>query len=663
MYFVKHYSLFDKSKFSIGFYLVPYKNIDIEERREAVKILYSNAVSGVAVSTLVSFILVFAFDLNNKEKYIWLGIMVTLLVIRAVDVVWFIKIKNSNPLFNANNYLKRFSTGCTLTALSWCSYALWFHNGSSTIEITTTIAILSAFAGGSANLLSGSRITAIIYSIILLAPYSILLTLSDNNYHYVLGLLGLTFTVIMIASSYKSASFTQSAIRLKNQNRELLNEMENKVEQRTEEIYRLSNTDSLTNLLNRAAFLKNANKRLIKNPDEPFALLFVDLDGFKQINDSLGHKIGDQVLKEVAQRISNVCDQHVIKCRWGGDEFLILATYRNKTELFEFSNKVIQSISAEHEVYRYQKWLSATIGIAIYPEHGNDLNALIRSADTAMYHQKRIAKGSINIYNDSLKLKQEREALLSQRLACAIEENSLRLVFQPIVDSKTSKVTSFESLLRWQLGGENIFPDEFIAIAEQYGLITELGIWVIEQACIQATKLSHLQPQIAISVNVSVIQLQDPDFVSKVLKIVNRHQVKPKNLHIEITESVFAEDKLTFLTAVKALQKQGFCISIDDFGTGYSSLSSMLDIGVDIVKIDRSFIQNMDKRGLSIIHAIVQMASTLDFTVVAEGVETIEQANTLTKIGVSHLQGYYFSKPMEVGFVDAYLNEQNKQCS
>nr|WP_231620500.1 EAL domain-containing protein [Pseudoalteromonas sp. NSLLW24] len=466
----------------------------------------------------------------------------------------------------------------------------------------------------------------------------------------------------MIASSYKSATFTHSAIKLKNQNRELLNEVENKVEQRTEEIYRLSNTDPLTNLLNRTAFLKNANKQLADNPKEPFALLFVDLDGFKQINDSLGHKVGDKVLKEIALRISNVCNQKLYKCRWGGDEFLILATYQNQTELIEFANKVLQSISAEHETYKYQKWVSATIGMAMYPEHGSDLNTLIRSADIAMYHQKRMAKGNINIYNDSLKLKQEREYLLSQRLASAIEENSLRLVFQPIVDSKTSKVTSFESLLRWQLDGENIFPDEFITIAEQYGLITQMGLWVIEQACIQANKFNHLPTKIAVSVNVSVIQLQDPNFVTKVLKIVNNHQVEPKDLHIEITESVFAEDKLTFLTAVKALQKQGFCISIDDFGTGYSSLSSMLDIGVDIVKIDRSFIQNMDKRGLSIIHAIVQMASSLDFTVVAEGVETIEQANTLTNIGVSHLQGYYFSKPMEVDFVDAYLNEQNKLC-
>jgi len=646
---------------------VPYKNLNSEERRESVKILYSNAISGIAISIVVSFILVFAFDLNNQkisyEKSIWLSIMVVLLAARAIDVMWFYKTKKDSPLFYADTYSKRFSTGCILTALSWCGYALWFHSTSSAIETTTTIAILSAFAGGSANLLSGSRVTAVLYSIILLAPYSFLLTFSNENYNSVLGILGLAFTSIMVASSYKSATFTHSAIKLKNQNRELLNEMENKVEQRTEEIYRLSNTDPLTNLLNRTAFLKNANKQLADNSQEPFALLFVDLDGFKQINDSLGHKVGDKVLKEIARRISNVCNQQLFKCRWGGDEFLILATYQNQAELFEFADKVLQSIGAEHEAYKYQKWVSATIGIAIYPEHGSDFNTLIRSADTAMYHQKRIAKGNINIYSDSLKLKQEREYLLSQRLACAIEENSLRLVFQPIVDSKTSKVTSFESLLRWQLDGENIFPDEFIAIAEQYGLITELGIWVIEQACIQATKLSHLQPQIAISVNVSVIQLQDPDFVSKVLKIVNRHQVEPKNLHIEITESVFAEDKLTFLTAVKALQKQGFCISIDDFGTGYSSLSSMLDIGVDIVKIDRSFIQNMDKRGLSIIHAIVQMASTLDFTVVAEGVETIEQANTLTNIGVSHLQGYYFSKPMEVDFVDAYLNEQNKLCS
>ncbi|WP_024593553.1 MULTISPECIES: EAL domain-containing protein [unclassified Pseudoalteromonas] len=645
---------------------MPYNNLSNNERKEALKILYSNAISGIAVSVLVSVALVFAFDITNEktnhDKVVWLGIMMCVLTLRIIDVGLFLKAQNSRQPYNTHSYLNRFAIGCISTAVSWCGYALWFHSTSSTVEVTTTIAILSALAGGSANLLSGSRFTAVLYSFTLLAPYSFLLALSNDHYQHVLGLLGLTFATIMIASSYKSATFTHSAIKLKNQNRELLNEMENKVEQRTEEIYRLSNTDPLTNLLNRTAFLKNANKQLADNPKEPFALLFVDLDGFKQINDSLGHKVGDKVLKEIALRISNVCNQQLYKCRWGGDEFLILATYQSQTELIEFANKVLQSISAEHETYKYQKWVSATIGMAMYPEHGSDLNTLIRSADIAMYHQKRMAKGNINIYNDSLKLKQEREYLLSQRLASAIEENSLRLVFQPIVDSKTSKVTSFESLLRWQLDGENIFPDEFITIAEQYGLITQMGLWVIEQACIQANKFNHLPTKIAVSVNVSVIQLQDPNFVTKVLKIVNNHQVEPKDLHIEITESVFAEDKLTFLTAVKALQKQGFCISIDDFGTGYSSLSSMLDIGVDIVKIDRSFIQNMDKRGLSIIHAIVQMASSLDFTVVAEGVETIEQANTLTNIGVSHLQGYYFSKPMEVDFVDAYLNKQNKLC-
>ncbi|MEL0640938.1 bifunctional diguanylate cyclase/phosphodiesterase [Pseudoalteromonas aliena] len=646
---------------------MPYNNLSTGERKEALKILYSNAVSGIAVSILVSVALVFAFNINNEkanhDKIVWFGIIMCVLTLRVIDVTLFFKTQKSNQPYKIHSYIRRFTVGCILTAMSWCGYALWFHSTSSTVEVTTTIAILSALAGGSANLLSGSRFTAVLYSFTLLAPYSFLLTFSNDRFYHILGLLGLTFSTIMIASSYKSATFTHSAIKLKNQNRELLNEMENKVEQRTEEIYRLSNTDPLTNLLNRTAFLKNANKQLADNPKEPFALLFVDLDGFKQINDTLGHKIGDKVLKEVARRINNVCDQYLFKCRWGGDEFLILTMYQNKTQLVEFANNVLQSIGAEHEKYKYQKWVSATIGIAIYPEHGNDLHTIIRSADTSMYHQKRMTKGNINIYNDSLKLKQEREYLLSQRLASAVEENGLRLVFQPIVDSKTNKVTSFESLLRWQLDGENIFPDEFITIAEQYGLITELGLWVIDQACIQAKKFSHLQPQIAISVNVSVIQLQDPDFVIKVLKIVNTHQVESKNLHIEITESVFAEDKLTFLTAVKALQKQGFCISIDDFGTGYSSLSSMLDIGVDIVKIDRSFIQNMDKRGLSIIHAIVQMASSLDFMVVAEGVETIEQANTLTNIGVSHLQGYYFSRPMEVDFVDAYLHGQNKFCS
>ncbi|XQF93348.1 diguanylate cyclase domain-containing protein [Pseudoalteromonas espejiana] len=194
----------------------------------------------------------------------------------------------------------------------------------------------------------------------------------------------------------------------------------------------------------------------------------------------MGHKVGDQVLKEIAERLTKVCTRHLFKCRWGGDEFLILTTYEDQQDLFSFAKKVISNISAEHERYKYQSWVSATIGIALFPEHEINLSSLIRSADLAMYHQKRIAKGSVNIYNNELKRQQEREQLLSKRLATAIKDNGLRLVFQPIVDSQTAKVTSFESLLRWQLNGESIFPDEFIAIAEQYNLITELGLWVIE---------------------------------------------------------------------------------------------------------------------------------------------------------------------------------------
>lgn len=646
---------------------MPYTNSYIDEQREAVKVLYSNAYSAIWVSALVSCVLTFTFDLSdqviNQQKVVWLCIMLSVLLARFIDVLLFSHRKKITPSFNVGNCLKRFRTGCIFTAFSWCGYALWFHSSSSTVEITTTIAILSAFAGGSANLLSGDKLTAVSYSFILLVPYSVVLTFSDSYYHHILGFLGITFSIIMLASSNKSAKFTKSAIRLRYQNRELLDKMESKVELRTEEIYRLSNTDPLTNLLNRKAFLKVANKQIKDNPNEPLALLFVDLDGFKHINDTMGHKVGDQVLKEISTRLCNLSTRHLYKCRWGGDEFLILTTYEDKADLITFAEKVVTSISADYEQYKYHNWVSATIGIALFPEHEENLNALIRSADLAMYHQKREAKGHVNIYNNNLKRQQEREQLLSKRLASAINENSLRLVFQPIVESQTAKVTSFESLLRWQLDGEHIYPDEFIAIAEQYNLINELGLWVIEQACLQASEFNHLQPNIAISVNVSVIQLQDLSFASKVVNIVNKYHVEPKNLHIEITESVFAKDKLTFLTTVKALQKQGFCISIDDFGTGYSSLSSMLDIGVDIVKIDKSFIQDMDKRGLSIINAIVQMASSLNFIVVAEGVETLAQANMLKEIGVSHLQGYYFSKPMEQTCVDSYLNKQNELCS
>ncbi|MEI8670231.1 bifunctional diguanylate cyclase/phosphodiesterase [Pseudoalteromonas sp. B131b] len=389
-------------------------------------------------------------------------------------------------------------------------------------------------------------------------------------------------------------------------------------------------------------------------------MLFIDLDGFKHINDTMGHEVGDQILTKTAQRISAVCSQNEYKCRWGGDEFLLLTDYNCKDKTNDFANKIISAITQVHSNSHYKAGIGATIGIAFYPEHGSDLDELILNADMAMYHQKRINRGKISYFDDNLRMQLERIRRLNDRLSFAVQDGSLSLVFQPIIDSSTNRPSSVEALLRWQMDGEPVPPDEFIPIAEQYGMISEIGLWVLKNACIQGLEFQRIIPDLSISVNVSVMQLQGQKFVVEVADILRKFSFPADKLHIEITESVFAKDKSTFLSTVKSLQELGARISIDDFGTGYSSLSSMLDIGVDIVKIDKTFIQDVDKKGLSIVNAVVQMASSLSFDVVAEGVETIDQSEKLYSLGVSHLQGYYFSKPLDASSLCAYLESIKK---
>ncbi len=626
------------------------------EHLEATRLLHANTVAGLTISAITSTALVFGFgDDVGSEKSVWLILMLAVLVLRAIDTVRFRRKTYQECLRDLKLDRYRFSSGVVITSFMWSGYVLYFYPFSSVLELTSTMVLISAMAGGAANILSGSRVTSIFYSIVLLAPFSVFLSFSPITTYQTLGILGLLFCVVMVLSSNKSASFTFEAIRLKHQNVQLLEQMEKKVEERTEEIYRLSNIDSMTSFLNRKAFIGTIEKELKQHPDESFALFFIDLDGFKQVNDSMGHEVGDAVIRSTATRISNLCPDPLNKCRWGGDEFLVFKKIEKISNPAKFASQVISAVSQPHITSQYSTSVGATIGISVYPEHGQDLDTLIQSADMAMYQQKRIRKGKMNFFDESLRMHLLREHYLSDRLSTAIDNNELRIVFQPIVKSHSGEITSLESLLRWRLDGVDISPNELIPIAEQYGLISKIGLWVLETACCQSLAYLEVNNKLTISINVSVDQLLDKHFIEKVEGALLLANFPPNRLIIEITESVFAKDKETFIREVNALQSLGVRISIDDFGTGYSSLSSMLDVGVDIVKIDKSFIHNMDDRGVSIIQAVAQMATTLNFHVVAEGVETAEQAKSLDKIGISFLQGDYFSKPIEANEVTSFL--------
>lgn len=634
------------------------QDVKQDERQEAVRLLYNNALTGSIVSTLISTL--FVFSLTSRENYsdklIWWAVMIFVLSMRLFDLAQYRR-KSANNYAPTQADLWRFSGICFLVSTTWGAYPLLFHPFSDSFEFVTTITVLCGIGSGIVIMWSAHKLTAIISILAMSVPYSTLLLISGDQYERMIGGMGITYAIAMSLTASKLSNFTYKAIRLKNQNSQLLLTMEKQVDLRTQEIYRLSNIDSLTGFLNRTAFLKELNKLTNSYSSAPFALLFIDLDGFKQVNDSLGHEVGDKVLKETAARIASLSKGNYPLCRWGGDEFLLAYTFSTPDDIEPFTQQLIKLINLPHHISQSKTWVGASIGVSLYPQHGSHYDTLIQNADMAMYQQKRIEKGQVGYFNESLRLQIIRERFLSDRLVTAIEDNELRLVFQPIVRSVTGETVGVEALLRWNLEGEEISPAEFIPIAEQYGTIKNIGLWVVENACQQVIKLSSKEKPLTVSINVSIIQFQDKDFVDHVKELITRLSFDPSRLHIELTESVFAADKAALMTQIKALQEINVKISIDDFGTGYSSLASMQNLGVDIVKIDKSFIDAIHGSGSNIVNAVLQISQPLGYQVIAEGVETFDQVEALNKIGVHYLQGFYFSKPLEVEQLRSYLND------
>ena len=632
-----------------------YPELDKCIQRDAASLLYGNAVAGIVMSLITSTFLVFAFDnpSTTSFKQMWWWGMITLLALRAIDVIiWKTKLQSTE--FNGQKAINRFILGVNPTAIMWAIYLVYITRHNSDIELTSAIIIIGALAGGSATILSAHKFTAMFYAFILLAPGSISLLLSEQYALKLLGVLGLSYSIVMIITSKKSSEFTLNTLFLKNENAVLINHMEEQVEQRTQKIYELSNLDPLTQLFNRAAFLEQL-KAMITKSDKPFALLFIDLDGFKKINDSIGHKAGDQILRKTADRLKQCSLDAQLLCRWGGDEFLIALADTDEASAIEKSRKYIEILSDYHNTENSILSVGATIGIALYPEHATNEERLIQLADMAMYYQKKQASSTVGVFSKQMEKLHSRELHLKNGLIKAIQNQQLRLVFQPIIRSENYETTAFEALLRWQFDDENIPPDEFICIAEQYGLIHEIGAWVLKNACWQASQWDD-KHQIAVCVNVSVIQLLDEHFISIVDEALSSSTLQADLLHIEITESVFASDINIISNQIKELQARGIKVSIDDFGTGYSSLSAMQDLAVDMIKIDRSFVNNIENTGDAIISAVMHIAASFNFLVIAEGVETEIQAQKLLSLGVHFFQGYYYSKPIEADAIASYLD-------
>jgi diguanylate cyclase (GGDEF)-like protein/PAS domain S-box-containing protein len=429
-----------------------------------------------------------------------------------------------------------------------------------------------------------------------------------------------------------------------------------------EKIYNMMHRDTLTGLANRM-LAKNRTEQIIataKRDKVKNAFLFLDLDDFKRINDSLGHPIGDNILKAVASRLKESIRESDVISRQGGDEFLIiLPNVKSEDEITIVAKKILAELEKPFDVNTHTLNISGSIGISIFPEDGTSFESLLQSADTAMYKAKEMGRNNYCFYTQQMKHNIIGQFKLQNDLKKALHNKEFVLYYQPQIDLSTGTIIGAEALIRWvhpKLG--MIPPMQFIPIAESSGLIVEIGQWVIEEACRQAAHWHQNGMKISVAINISAVQFKRGDLLTTISDALVQSQLDPTYLELELTESIMMHDVETTLQTVKSLKTLGLLLSIDDFGTGYSSLAYLKRFAVDKLKIDQSFVRGVlqDREDAVIIKAIVQMASSLNFKTIAEGVEDVNVLEIIKSYGCDEVQGYYFAKPMEaLDFEKFYL--------
>ena len=407
--------------------------------------------------------------------------------------------------------------------------------------------------------------------------------------------------------------------------------------------------DELTGLANRALFLDRMDHalRVTRPVSDPVVVLFVDLDDFKSVNDVLGHAVGDQLLKTVADRIRHAAGSGDTAARLGGDEFAILLEDRGGIErAIDVAESLLDSLRDPVTIAGYDVAVLASVGVAVAAPEMNT-TSLLRDADVAMYEAKRAGKGQIRIFDPAMRLVATKHLEYRSELAVALEEQQLRLVYMPFVDLRTGQVTGAEALIRWHHPEHGDIPaSEFIPIAERSGQIVPLGYWVLETALEQA---ASWRPGIYLSVNVSGVQIRQPDFVERLISAVDRHHVDPATVVLEITETVLVDEGDRATETIRRLREEGFRFAVDDYGAGYCSLSHLQRHPVDLLKIDRASIEEFghDPLGNTLTRTILQMAGSLELLTVAEGIETSNQLRELRRFGCDLGQGYLLSRPLE----------------
>lgn len=436
-------------------------------------------------------------------------------------------------------------------------------------------------------------------------------------------------------------------------------------------IMQIAHYDDLTGLVNRVRFFEHLNQLLSERKQKQYGVVFlIDLDRFKAVNDSLGHDAGDELLKEVARRLLSVVRKQDVVARLSGDEFALLLLGEPSHEQAVYSasmvaEKIIQRLSEVFSIERSEIFIGASIGISVYPEDGKVAEELLKHADLSMYEAKKQGRNNYQFYKKDYTAASQDRLALEMKLRKALERHELQLYYQPQYHTPSKKLHGAEVLIRWGHGPvgqvKMIPPDHFIPIAEDTGLIVEIGQWILRTACLQMKQWLNQGYQLQrISVNISARQFSDNNFLKSVEDALREAELDAMHLELEITESMLIGDTKKIELQLQRLKKMGITIVLDDFGTGYSSLSYLKNFPIDVLKIDQSFIKGtaLYSKNARIACAIINMGHSLGQKIVAEGVETEHQLMFLTHRGCDIIQGYYFSKPLSTGEMTTLLRAE-----
>ncbi|KPN92388.1 putative bifunctional diguanylate cyclase/phosphodiesterase [Pseudomonas nunensis] len=502
----------------------------------------------------------------------------------------------------------------------------------------------------------------------LVLPIGSLPILPSENNHLQLGLTVAVMTLLIIGSCI-SAALADKKLQNKEHDLRRVNTLLSQLDQARMSLQQVAHYDALTNLINRRGFNQIFAEKLIEKTNEGgmLAVMFLDIDHFKRINDSLGHDAGDELLKVLAAHIKGAVRSHDdVVARFGGDEFCILIGLHDREEARHMAQRIMFKMKEPIELSGRRMVMTTSIGISLFPEDGKTCEELLKNADLALYQSKGSGRNSLHFFSANLRTRATMELQLEEELRHALREDTgLKLYYQPIYELKSGQVTKLEALVRWQHPVHGLLtPDRFIAIAEANGLIAELDNWVLCKACEDLGELSRNGCEaLKIAVNCSPLNLAREELADEIEEVLRVTGVAPERLELEVTENALMGNIANTLVLLRQIRALGVSLSIDDFGTGYSSLAYLKRLPLNTLKIDRSFIQDIPKAtaDMEIVQAIIVMAHTLHLQVVTEGVETLEQYEFLERHGCDFVQGYLLSRPVPLEELRPVLNEINQR--